>query len=100
MSEDIGPGDVVEAWGIPGNIIPDGTRAIVTEIGPEPDFVGHQCHLAWARGLKLLEFPTSDPNIYWCPCVWRKVGGSRSDTVHHFAEDLNAKQPRRAKERV
>lgn len=45
-------------------------------------------------GLRLAEFPLA-PYVLWCPCEWRKIGGSQADTVAQFAGHLGAPKERK-----
>lgn len=92
-ADDLGPGDVVVAvanvisarWGT----IPRGTRATVTELSPGPSPGCNGCD-GGPGGVHLAEFP----NPRWfCLCRWRRVGGSRSDTIRLFAADLTVRAP-------
>lgn len=98
MTTDIGPGDVVSARA-PATYndapIPPGTRTVVVALGPDGQRTEpHCCKLARRpdRGLVLKDFPMGDDST-WCPCVWRKIGGSQADTVARFRESLNVRSP-------
>ena len=88
MSNDIGPGDVVEvirsAQQNP-NRWPVGSRHIVHGLGwPKPELV-NSCRVCGQRALVVL---ATDPSGPWCICGLRKIGGSQADTVQRFAERL------------
>lgn len=82
MSADIGPGDVMQH-------ISKGDRRVVLEvIVPRVPSLCPQCGQVNSWVLSLSGKPTLS-----CPRVWRKLGGSKADTVLRFAEDLNVSEP-------
>lgn len=94
MSEPIGPGDVVEAvdpFGV--RRWPHGLRFTVLEVfGPTSECScasrGTLSHQEPHGGLGLWEIPGR-----WCIYDFRKIGGSRADTMRQFSEVLNTKAP-------
>lgn len=99
MSTDLGKGDVVAAvsdlsvigaWTATGRpyVVKAGQRAIVAETvhtaGACCTVCGRPPHLV---GLKLEEYPLR-PGVLFCPCEWRKIGGSEAETVARFAHHL------------
>jgi hypothetical protein len=85
MTTDIGPGDVVEALIACDHWLysfPASTRATVGELNLR------RCDCCgYPFGLVLVEYPLNVGG--WCARHWRKIGGSKADTVRRFAEDLN-----------
>lgn len=92
---DIGPGDVVERVDH-HRAVDAGTRAIVLELIPpttgRPWWRCTNCGAFSKLGLVLSV--THPVNPSWCPNHWRKIGGSRADTVRRFAEDLTPAKPK------
>ncbi len=86
MSDDIGPGDVVEAV-INDGPVKVGDRTTVVEISIFSNYTTCICGLSGV-GMRLRDFELPNPTWRWCPCGWRKIGGSRADIVRRFAEDL------------
>lgn len=94
MADDIGVGDVVSAVRSERRLrtgwVVAGQRQVVLAIavGRSNQPCGFCGQPFQGRALLALDL---DPQGYgnWCPCGWRKIGGSRSDTVRRFAEDLN-----------
>lgn len=93
MSDDIGPGDVVEAV---KRMIGDrtnrpyvsvGQRAVVRSLLTTPP----ACRACKGEESYILEGISS--NLLFCVCGWRKIGGSQADTIRRFAEDLNVRLP-------
>lgn len=89
MTDDIGPSDVVECIkDISSNRgpyeVPLGSRATVLET-VRIERSERPCQLCGnaTNGFRLVEYPTPIQWI-WCPCAWRKVGGSLEDTVRLF----------------
>ena len=88
MSEAIGSGDVVErldldgVWGWrPGD------RAIVFGVVPRTKPFCEACGSSAGDALVLHPAPDSGTGA-WCSLHWRRLGGSRADTVGRFAEHL------------
>jgi len=97
---EIGVGDVLEArcdiaaFGGGPAVVHKGDRATVIAIH-DMHRLDHICMLVRRPlGVSLREFPQRTPNAYWCPCRWKKIGGSRADTVRRFAEDLTPAKPK------
>lgn len=103
MSSELGRGDVVcairdeSAGGGCPLAIKSGDRVVVLEVRalPNPGCLPCGiCHDLPERGLALdLPFDPDESWGLWCPCNWRKIGGSRADTVRRFAEDLQVSKP-------
>ena len=89
---DIGPGDVVEAVCDLFNVAPKGTRSIVSDV-LNVEAVCTRCNSAFGQGLLIKGVPVPPSYIWWCTCEWKKIGGSRTQTVARFAEDLNVPTP-------
>jgi hypothetical protein len=99
MSADLGKDDVVEAindmqvaalWTPPGvgdYQIAAGQRAIVVEVMYAAGFCTRCGHQPDAAGLVLAEYPLI-ARVRWCPCEWKKIGGSKADHVSQFAQHL------------
>lgn len=98
---DIGPWDVVEAikdmsitapmtGGRGPYVIARGQRATVEKLITERSSICAVCGDTKGPGLLLVEYPLGQ-GIAWCPCEWRKIGGSQADHVRWFAEYLKAK---------
>lgn len=94
---EIGPGDVVEATrDLPAQfgdtvicVAPKGARAVVLGVsGPGWCNCRPDC-----CGLDLEGWPLPR-HMHWCPCGWRKVGGSQVDTVRQFEDALRQCSPR------
>jgi hypothetical protein len=93
MSDDIGPGDVVEALhgAHTRNWWEAGDRAVVTAIHPSRKLPCGACG-QYSPGFN----STARAPQYWlhCLCGWRKIGGSQAQTVSRFAEDLSPARPK------
>lgn len=99
MSTDIGPGDCVEAkiemwiskaWTAPGQdgyVIHPGTRTVVVDLSPKRHSICSTCGVRDQPGLLLTDYPLM-PYVAFCPCEWRKIGGSKGEHVKQFAEYL------------
>jgi hypothetical protein len=91
---DLGKGDVVAAvqdldvparWTGHGEYhVRVGQRAIVVEVRQPCGFCTRCGHKPDLVGLRLEEYPLVR-GVLWCPCEWRKIGGSEADTVAQFA---------------
>jgi hypothetical protein len=90
MSEDIGPRDVVTRSRpvMRGPAIPEGARYVVEEAyNTKPG-------CAYSALCGPLELVLGGLGGGWCYCGWRKIGGSKSDTVRRFAEELTPARPK------
>jgi hypothetical protein len=99
MTADLGKDDVVEAigdmhvvalWTAPGMgdyQIDAGQRATVVEVRCVAGYCTRCGHQPDAAGLVLAEYPLID-RVRWCPCEWKKIGGSQADHVSQFAQHL------------
>jgi hypothetical protein len=95
---DIGPGDCVEAVrdSMDGEVVHARRkdRDIVVEVVISPDHMPcPYCGSEETAGLILKDHGGDDPEWVFCICGWKKVGGSRSDTMRWFASDLTVKSP-------
>lgn len=99
--DDLGPGDVVEAThnvyrteGVHAALVAvPGDRAVVVGIiNRNSHQVCGFCQTSPPIAL-LLDEPYPGIGRGWCPCGWRKIGGSREDTVRQFANDLDTEHP-------
>lgn len=100
MSDDIGKGDVVVArsnlavgcqWTAPGRgdyHIQAGQRAVVEAVRKARGTCSN-CTCTDLSGLRLVEYPLVEYAM-WCPCEWKKLGGSQADTVAQFSAALSA----------
>ena len=90
---DIGLGDVVEAiYDFAYFGVSMGERHAVSEIVPNSG----QCSECGGRdndAFLLEAAPLFGAWVSWCPCGWRKIGGSKSDTIRQFENDLNTDHP-------
>lgn len=93
MADDIGPGDVVEAIrdaSAPefGVSVHRGDRHMIAAVEDVPARYS-VCRLCNDPLAQALHFTDDAPmNFLHCSCIWRKIGGSRAETVRRFAEDL------------
>jgi hypothetical protein len=99
MSDDLGPGDCVEAritmhisppWVDGGGgtyDIPAGTRTVVVRVTAGRSSFCHTCGANNGPGLILHDYPLV-PFVSWCSCEWRKVGGGKEEHLRQFAEYL------------
>jgi hypothetical protein len=100
---DLGKGDVVEAihdvdvhprWtdGHGFYAVRQGQRAIVEEVRSCHGYCTDCGQRAGLVGLRLVEYPLA-PFVLWCPCEWRKIGGSIDEHVAQFKAHLGAPAP-------
>lgn len=97
MSDDLGPGDVVEATtdkyavGAMRCLARRGFRGrverIVTRLSDEICAV---CGTSPKVALVVAGLDVG-PDRGWCTCGWKKIGGSKDQTVSLFANHLNTK---------
>ena len=97
MSDDLGPGDVVEAVydicsrGRRDCLARKGFRTlveeVVTRVSPDACVA---CGTSPEVALVLVGVDAG-PGHGWCPCGWKKIGGSKDQTVSLFAGHLNTK---------
>lgn len=84
MADDIGPGDVLQHIGT-------GRRCIVEEVVGGAQLLCIGCMRTETFGLHFVGVIRNEQPH--CPNHWRKIGGSRADTIRQFSEDLNTKTP-------
>jgi hypothetical protein len=97
---DLGKGDVVAAvhdvsvagvWTGHGDYnIKAGQRAIVEEVRQCLGTCTGCSHKPAVIGIRLVEYPL-ERWVLWCPCEWRRIGGSEADHVARFAGYLKPK---------
>lgn len=98
MAEGISPGDVVAATRSFGPEpfmnyrIEAGTRSTVIQVFAFEAIDADTAKCGCAFGFWLEDYSLSI-NTSFCGCNWRKIGGSRADTMRLFAQPFSTKAP-------